>query len=720
MPLKAKPETGESKQDFFKRCMDGDKTALPACAAAWNRARMTAYADDDRVTLTTDVGSVDAGAESGEFVILAYTGKVIDWGWLGRFVIDLTGMSMDKAKIPALLEHVRDWRVGFIDGCTVDESGFHETGAFLSNEQAQRIRTDAADGFPWQASIGVQARRIEELKEGEKAEVNGMTVEGPIDIWRKSSVFETSFCAFGADDDTAAIAMSATAITTQEDSMNVRLRKFLESRGLNANATDQEAWAFLEGLDITPSQMKKAGLTEEDIKPEQTAATDQNKGTVQASAPILAPAPAPSAALTADQVLTLTAKGGDLNLNPKEVAKALTGCTTEESAMLALYRAAEAKNPAFGSGTLEMGMDEADKFRLAAADGIAFRMGAVIEKPATGHEEFRGLSLHELARRCLERDGIAVVGLTKRQLAQKIIKLSASGVSTSDFGAIFMDAAHKRLLKAYTEAPATWRPWVNIVPASDFKTIHGIALSEAPDLDLVLENGEYKTGSLKDKQESYVVKKYGKILSLTLEMIVNDDLRAFGRMAQLMGAAAARKVPDIVYGILTGNPAMTDGKNLFSSEHKNLSSAAALSSTSLIADRAAMRKQTGLNGAIIDVQPRFLLVPTALEGTSEILLRSMALPDADMSGAVHNPNQGKLMPIAEPRLDNTSATAFYLIGDPSQVDTIEVAFLDGNEQPTIEENDEFVRDAVSYKVRHIFGAGAMDYVGMRKNPGASS
>ena len=68
--------------------------------------------------------------------------------------------------------------------------------------------------------------------------------------------------------------------------------------------------------------------------------------------------------------------------------------------------------------------------------------------------------------------------------------------------------------------------------------------------------------------------------------------------------------------------------------------------------------------------------------------------------------------------DDASETAFYVIGDPNQVDTIEVAFLDGVEQPTIEENDEFVRDAVSWKVRHIFGAGVMDFVGMRKNPGA--
>ena len=226
-------------------------------------------------------------------------------------------------------------------------------------------------------------------------------------------------------------------------------------------------------------------------------------------------------------------------------------------------------------GRIECGEDETDKFRLAAASGMAFRLGVKEDKPAVGFEEFRALSLHELARVCLDREGVSTKGMTKRQLGQRIIRLSASGVSTSDFASIFMEASHKRLLKAYTEGPCTWRPWCNIVPASDFREIHGIALSEAPDLDLIGENGEYKTGQLKDKQESYRVGKYGKILSLTLEMIVNDDLRAFSRLPQLMGSAAKRKESDIVYGLLTGNPIMADGKALFSADHKNLSGATA-------------------------------------------------------------------------------------------------------------------------------------------------
>ncbi|WP_285906789.1 Mu-like prophage major head subunit gpT family protein [Pseudodesulfovibrio pelocollis] len=723
---KMKPEQSEGKQDFLKRCaaeVGGSETeAMAMCTASWNKSRLAALVDERKLTLTGGVELVQlAAGETPDaprrFQVLAHTGKVIDLGWWGKFVIDLSGITMAKSKTPALLSHRTDQIVGTIDTSSRDANGFYVFGAFSKASQYGRETLALADeGFPWQASIGVQARKVLQVKEGETHEVNGMTVEGPIDVWLQSTVFETSFCAFGADDDTAAIAMSATAINQQEDSMNERLRKFLESRGLAANATDQEAWAYLEKLNVNNDELTQAGLTAEDVKPQAELAATR-------PAPVAPAAPAQpvqaARELSGAQVLVLTSAGATLGLTHEQITRAIQGQTSEDKAMLALYEAAREANPPLGAGRIEMGADERDKFRLAAVSGVCARMGLREDKPAAGFEEFRALSLHEMARLTLERSGVVTKGLTRHQLAQEVIRLSASGVSTSDFSSIFMDAAHRTLLRAYQEAPATWRPLVNVVPASDFKTIHGISLSEAPDLDLVGENGEYKTGHLSDKQESYSVGKYGKILSLTLEMIVNDDLRAFGRIPQLLGSAARRKVADMVYGLITGNPKMADGKNVFSSDHANLEATTkgTITGDRLTAGRVAMRKQKGMKGSTLDIHPAFLLVPVAQETAAEVLLRSTALPETTMSAGVHNPWAGKLQPIADPRLDAASPEAWYLFGDPSQVDTIEVAFLDGNEEPTLTENDEFVRDAVSYKVRHIFGAGWIDHRGAYRNPG---
>jgi phage major head subunit gpT-like protein len=301
--------------------------------------------------------------------------------------------------------------------------------------------------------------------------------------------------------------------------------------------------------------------------------------------------------------------------------------------------------------------------------------------------------------------------------------LANTGVSTGDFVNIFRDVANKTLLKSYQEAPATWRPIVSVVSASDFKTIYGVALSEGPGLYEVKENGEYKVGYPKDKQESYALVKYGRIIGLSWEMMVNDDLRAFARVPLMLGAAARRKEGDVVYALLTGNPTLAeDSKALFHADHSNLEATSGLkgvvTSDNLSTARAAMRKQKGPDGNILDIQPAFLIVPVAQETDVEIILRSAALPDDNKSSGVFNPWAGRLAPIAEPRLDANSVKAWYLAADPSQVDTIEVAYLDGQEQPTILEREEWDTDAISYKCRHVFGAGVMEYRGFFKNPGA--
>jgi len=310
---------------------------------------------------------------------------------------------------------------------------------------------------------------------------------------------------------------------------------------------------------------------------------------------------------------------------------------------------------------------------------------------------------------------------SRDQIARAVLRQAAAGgFSTDDFTSIFLDVANKSMLKAYQEAPNTWRPFVNVVSASDFKTIYGVNLSEAPGLELVNEWGEYKSGGLSDKQESYSVATYGKILYLTRQMIVNDDLRAFTRLPQLMGAAARRKEGDLVWAKITGNPTMNDGTALFHADHSNLEStnAGLLTTDNLSAGRVAMRKQAGPGGATLDLQPRFLLVPVAQETDAEVILRSTALPETNYSQGVYNPWANRLTPIAEPRLDNNSAKAWYLVADPAQIDTIEVAYLDGREEPFTDEEVQFERDAVGYKIRHDFGCGVMDHRGLYKNPGA--
>jgi hypothetical protein len=361
--------------------------------------------------------------------------------------------------------------------------------------------------------------------------------------------------------------------------------------------------------------------------------------------------------------------------------------------------------------------DERDKFRRAAADGFAITAGCKIKDPEPGYEDFRGIGIQDLCRVCLARDKGNQSFLTGNQIASELIRRSAQ-MSIDDFGSIFLDASNKILQQAYKEAPQTFSPLVNVVSAADFKTIYGVSMSEAPDLDLIGENGEYKAGEISDSNESYSVQTYGKVFYITRGMIVNDDTRALRRIPQLFGAAARRKESDIVWGKITGNPTMNDGTALFHADHSNLaSSGAGLNYTSLSAGRAAMRKQTGPAGKHLNIIPRYIIIPAAMETSAEIISRSISLPEDNKSGGVVNPWQS-LTPISEPRLDDDSEIAWYLAADPNQVDMIDLAYLGGVQEPYTEEYQVFNRDAIGFKIRHEFGVGLMDYRGLYKNPGA--
>ena len=79
-----------------------------------------------------------------------------------------------------------------------------------------------------------------------------------------------------------------------------------------------------------------------------------------------------------------------------------------------------------------------------------------------------------------------------------------------------------------------------------------------------------------------------------------------------------------------------------------------------------------------------------------------------------------LVPVVEPRLDaaTSSATAWYLIADPAQIDTVEYCYLEGQQGVYIETKQGFEVDGVEIKARMDFGAAAIDYRGMQKNAGA--
>ena len=399
---------------------------------------------------------------------------------------------------------------------------------------------------------------------------------------------------------------------------------------------------------------------------------------------------------------------------------------TLEQARSELIKRLKGRNPPISGPSdygqaFHAGQDESDKRRSAIIDGIALRSGVGLENPAPGATEYAGTSLLDIAQECLTGIGVRLRGfVSKSRIAELALRNRSFGAhGTGDFPAL-MGASAERILRAtYQQAPSTWRAFCTVGQANDFREMERIQISEAPELDLLNEHEEYKHGSLSESKAVLSVHKYGKIFSVTWEAIVNDDLGAFAQIPKAFGMSAARKVNDVVYGILTTNPTMSDGKPLFHADHGNLAAGGDVGLPDVLtldAARQAIRTQTGLNGAILNLAPKYLVGPAALETTIDQILNSISLDDAN-SGK-RNPFYRKLEPIVDALLDQDSNRTWYLIADPRTIDTIEVAFLHNSQAPDVIESETFGHDSVEYKCRFVFGAAPIDHRGFYKNPGA--
>lgn len=212
----------------------------------------------------------------------------------------------------------------------------------------------------------------------------------------------------------------------------------------------------------------------------------------------------------------------------------------------------------------------------------------------------------------------------------------------------------------------------------------------------------------------YALATYGKVVAISRQTIINDDLDAFTRIPAMFGRAAADLESDTVWGIITANAAMADEIALFHASHGNLAgSGGAIAVATLGAGRAAMRKQTGLNGAHLNITPAYIIVPAALESLAEQYTSNqyVSAKSSDI-----NPYAGKLTPIVEPRLDAVSGTNWYLAADPAQIDTIEYAYLEGQEGVYLETRMGYDVDGIEIKARLDFAAKAIDHRGLYKNP----
>jgi hypothetical protein len=484
---------------------------------------------------------------------------------------------------------------------------------------------------------------------------------------------------------------------------------------------------FIE-IRSTPSQPaagSTAAPTEEGNR-SMPDATQAQGGTTPAAAPAAAPAAsaAPAATPTVD---TRAADISDLCQRhgvPHLVSEMIRSGTTVDAARAQVLDELARRDAAAGghqNTVVETVRDETETRMAGLQEALLHRVDPSAQLTDNGRQ-YRGMSLVELGRDMLERAGRSARGMTRLEVTEAMLQLRSPGMQgTSDFSFLLSNVATRRLRASYEQAGSTYTLWARRAPnAADFKSIDVVQLSGAPELLRTNEHGEFKYGTLTDAGESYKVVTYGRIVSLTRQAIVNDDLRGFDRLIGAFGDSAARLENRLVYSQIIDNPTMGDGKALFHADHGNLGTTGTVldNITKLGDGRKAMRKQKGMQNEPLNLAPAFLIVPSDLEQIAYQFTSSNYQPTTP--GEVNEFRQGgrtALAPIVEPLLDGNSTAAWYLAANSNQVDTVEFCYLDGAEGPVIETKQGFEVDGVAIKCRLDFGAKAVDWRGLRKATG---
>jgi len=687
-----------------------------------------------------------------------------------REILSMDGLKLrgGKDKLPIVDSHDRSTIrnvLGSVQNLRIEGTELVGDAKFARNADSQDAYWKLKDGHVDDFSITATPNEIENIQRGETRIFREVELNGPVDIVTDWMPTDASLVAVGADETSTkrGALLRSYSDLKRIKRMTDEQRAALVGRGMPAEVetTDGALEWMIQNMDTPEEEVVKADpvVPEEEVVKADPVVPEEEIEKADEETPAEDIEKAVGRALQNDhkrqkEIRALCTKAGI----QREFADSLCspGITLNQAREKVLERMIT-KPLGATVDRVEVTSNGEDRLREAMRDGLLQRAYTQTgkrgnpfatqyepnRKPVDGHLDFSRMSLSRMATEIVQRGGVNTGRMTAKDIAlvamghsptisrmrhSGIMRATDAGHTTGTFTNLLLDAMNKSLVDGYEEATFTWDMWARQGNSTaDLKAIHRIRYSEFPDLQDIPEGKLYPEGKTSDAKESYTPQKKGRVLTITWETIVNDDMDAISRVPAMQGTAARRKQNKSVYAELTDNAALSDGVALFHSTHANLAgSGAVISEATLNAAYAAMMVQTNLGGEIIGVVPRYLIVPAAISATALQTTVSVTPPTVGgstpgTSGTInlYGPSGSRqLEVIVEPQLDANSTTAWYLAAEKSQIDTVELTFLEGEESPVLESEWDFDSDVYKYKIRQTYGTKALDHRGLYKNPGA--
>lgn len=627
-----------------------------------------------------------------KFKIVAYTGSPMNIGWGDPVVVDLRGLAVPKS-VPLLLQHDVARRIGHTADATNDKQTLRMTGVVSGvGPDAAAVVAEAENGFPWQASVGADPRKVAHVAAGNTFKANGREYEGPAYWVQKASLRELSMVVLGGDEDTSArLAANAAAI----ERAVLDFEKWVKARGFDPEGLTDEQRESL------------TALYSADVK---AAAGDDAAPDVGANPPTVDTSTAVDAAIkaTRDENARAAKIRNVCAGFPDIEAKAVAEGWTADQAELAVLRA---KRPNVRPGAP---VAPATPEILTAAVCMAERLPNVekhfkVETLEAADKRYRNIRLGELLLAAAVQNGYAGRAVLTPGTIRPILQ---AAFSSADIDGILSTTANKFLLESYNAVESDWRLISAIRAVNDFKTHTSYRLT-GTGYAKVAPSGEIQHGTLNEDSFTNKADTYGELLAITRQDIINDDLGALTRLSSRLGHDGAVKFNEVFWAAFMNNSAFfTAGRGNYDEDTET-----ALSPSAMALAYTLFLNQTDADGKPLGIEPKTLLVPNALWATAVGLRDSEKVLDTTASTKFADANvwRGRFQVARSSYLANSSytgysTTAWYLIADPRQLAVIESCFLNGNETPIVESTDaDFNVLGIQVRAYHDFGVTLQDY-----------
>jgi phage major head subunit gpT-like protein len=423
------------------------------------------------------------------FSLVGYTGAAIKQFWSRNpLVVDLAGMDTGSGVLPILYGHDASLDSVLGQSSTTINDGKQLVLAgdlFGASATSEQVLNLARRGMKFQASIGADINRIENISAGEKVNVNGREFAGPISVVRSSKLREVSIVLMGADPDTSA----AIAAEASED--------------------------FHMADNATPLPADK----------------------VEAAAIVATEPKAPAAA--PDNSTAILAE-----LKALREEQAAQRAAIEAQAKVNAARSERPAGPAIHVVEGSVASPKVIEAALCLQAGLRAEKSYDEQTLEAAHKARRDVSLSGVFVQAARANGYTGSDRLNDGNMRAVITAAFASHQISD---LLSAVVNKFLLNGFNSVESVWQQISSVRSVNDFKAINQFRLNGDFKFKKVGNGGELKTAIASDSKRSLSADTYGITTQITRQDMYNDDLNALSQVPQRMGRGSSLALNETIW-----------------------------------------------------------------------------------------------------------------------------------------------------------------------------